>query len=234
VISIRWLSLGLTAMVVISFFLGYLGGGRSAVVELASDPQTAYSLKAQVARLEEALKESRGQVEMLQTRHEVDSQAQEFLRLEIAGHKEQMSEIQEGLRFYRSLMSPDDIATGLSIREPELMQSDRAGAIAFRVVAQQEARRHKLIEGKLTVEVSGMLNGEQVTYPLSELSRDYSEDAMKIKFRYFQTIEGEFELPVGFEPSDIYVLAKARKPQKVEVGQRFPWKLQERMTHVGE
>ena len=98
-------------------------------------------------------------------------------------------------------MSPDDITTGLSLREPELIEGDRPGVILFRIVAQQEARRHALIEGELLVEVTGSTNGESITLPLAELDKKFSGEKMTLNFRYFQTFEGEIEIPDGFEPN---------------------------------
>jgi Family of unknown function (DUF6776) len=229
-----WFLLGAIILLALVFELGFSSGQRSAISDLSEDKESVYFLKSEVTRLEEALQNINGEREVLQTRHEIDRQSQELLRSEIAGHKEEVGEIQEALRFYRSLMSPDDITSGLSLREPELIQGDRPQVFLYRVVAQQEAIRHKLIEGNLVIEVTGTSGDETVTLPLAELDVGYSAEAMKLKFRYFQTFAGEIKLPDGFEPAEIYLLAKASKPKRVDVGQRFPWKLQERMTNVGE
>ncbi len=46
--------------------------------------------------------------------------------------------------------------------------------------------------------------------------------------------EGELELPEGFQPGSVNLVATASSPRKAEVRVQFPWQLQERFTHVGK
>jgi hypothetical protein len=131
-------------------------------------------------------------------------------------------------------MAPAEIARGLSLRPIELVARDVPGHYAYRIVAQQEARKHSPLRGELTAEVFGILDEQQVSYPLAELSDDLDEQVVLLRFRYFQAIEGELILPDGFEPKGVSLVASASAPRKKEVRERFPWQLQESFTHVGK
>jgi hypothetical protein len=82
--------------------------------------------------------------------------------------------------------------------------------------------------------VSGFNGKQEVAYPLSELSKDFDDKASTLHFRYFQAIEGELVLPLGFEPKGITLVARASKPRKSKAKKQFPWELQERFINVGK
>lgn len=213
---------------------GFYLGQRAAYGGMGVDPQAYRELQAALPLAREELKAKAAELEVETTRHAVDREALEMVRKEIAGQKEQIAGLEEGLRFYRSLMSPGEVSQGLSLRAIELVALEEAGRYSYRIVAQQEARKHELLKGKLDVEVFGLLGQEQVSYPLSELSSDTGDEALALRFRYFQAIEGEMILPEGFEPRGIRAVASTSAPRKTEVRAEFPWQVQERFTHVGK
>jgi hypothetical protein len=131
-------------------------------------------------------------------------------------------------------MAPEEVAQGLSLRPLELVAREDAGHYGFRLVAQQGAVKHALLKGTLQAEVVGALEGEQVSYSLAELSEDLEDAVVTLRFRYFQSIEGELVLPQGFEPQLVRVQAFATVPRKMTVETQFPWQLQEKLTHVGK
>ena len=132
-------------------------------------------------------------------------------------------------------MAPGEVAgKGLILREIELVAGEEPGNFWYRIVVQQEARKHELLKGELTALVFGALAGEPVEYSLAELSDDIEDDALPLRFRYFQLVEGELNLPEGFEPRGLKVVASTRAPHKFEVREEFSWQVQEKFTHVGK
>lgn len=222
--------LWLAVVLVLGFYLGQ----RAAYSGMGMDPTVYRAMRAEIPALQAEVSRLEGELEVQRTRNEVDQQALEMVRGEIAAQKEELSALEEGLRFYRSLMAPGEIAQGLSLRPVELIALEQPGRFAFRIVAQQEARKHSLLKGNLSAEVVGVLEGAQVSYPLAELSEDVDGLDVPLRFRYFQSIEGELELPEGFEPGSVNLVATASSPRKAEVREQFPWQLQERFTHVGK
>ena len=208
--------------------------GRQAVYRsMEVDPLLYREMQQQLPEVQARADELARELDVERMRREVDRRSLEMVRGDIAAQKEQIAALEEGLRFYRSLMAPGEIAQGLSLREIELIARTEPQLYAFRIVAQQEALKHQLLEGELRVEVFGEQYGQTVSYPLSELSADVEGDAVSLSFRYFQAIEGELILPEGFQPDGIDVVARARTPEKAEVAERYPWQLRERFTHVG-
>jgi len=217
-------------MLLAGMYLGRL----AAYVDMNADPQTVHSMRLEISHLREELKAATGDLELQRTLHEVDSRALEMVRSEMATQNERAAELEEDLRFYRSLVAPDDTANGLSLRQPEIVADERPGHFKYRFVIQQKARKHAEVEGALSVSVVGREGEEEASYRLGSLSLGTDEEAVALKFRYFQAIEGELVLPDGFEPKGITVVARASKPREAEVREQFPWELQERFTNVGK
>jgi hypothetical protein len=208
--------------------------GRQAVYSgMGLDPALYREMQRQLPEERARADQLAQELEVERTRREVDRRSLELVREDIAQQKEEIAALEEGLRFYRSLMAPGEIAQGLSLRDIELVAGAEPGRYAFRIVAQQEALRHQLLKGELRAEVFGTREGEPASYPLAELSDDLEGDTVALRFRYFQAIEGEMTLPDGFRPEGITVVAKASAPRKAEVTARYQWQLKEKFTNVG-
>lgn len=228
------LVLAVVVLVALIAAAGFYLGQRAALVGMNIDPESYRLMQLELPAVREELKALRGDLQVQRTRHEVDRRALEMVRTQMAVEKERTADLEEGLRFYKSLMSPGEVANGLSLRAPELVTTAGPRRYAYRIVVQQEARKHELLKGKLEVEVYGLLDGAQVSYPLVELSEDLEAGALALKFRYFQAIEGELMLPEVFEPEGMSVVASVSTPHKIEVREQFPWHIQEKFTHVGK
>jgi hypothetical protein len=187
-----------------------------------------------IAALQLELKKVQGELEVERTQREMDRRALELVRQEMAAQREQAADLEEDLRFYRSLMAPEGAEDTISARIPEIVAKANPGQFAFRIVIQQEASKHAMVAGVLSVEVSGFLDGQALSYPLAELSDDLGDGPLALKFLYFQAVDGDLTLPPGFEPKVVTVLVNASKPRIIEVRKQFPWQLQERFTHVGK
>jgi len=215
--------------------LGFYLGRQWTLTRAGTDPEASHSLSSRLAANRGELSEARAELEILRTRHEVDRQALELVRREMARQQDHAGELQEELRFYRSLMAPGETAGGLSVRDPELIATRVPGQYALRLVIQQEARKHELVQGSLGVAIRGVLDGRQVSLPLQSLSSGPgADDALALRFRYFQAVEQEFALPQGLRPEAIAVEVRASEPREMEVAREFPWRVQERFSHVGQ
>ena len=217
----------LLAALLLSFLAGrHIAGG---------DPESAHHLRVENKALQKELNTVRGDLKVQHNGHEVDRRALEMLRRDLAAQKEQIADLEESLGFFRGLMAPDTLENGtISIRSPELVVGQRPGQISYRIVVLQEARKHELVKGRLSAEISGLFKGQEVTYQLSELSSDLEGPEVVLDFRYFQSIEGELTIPEGFEPGVVTLHAQVSNPHDLNVQEQFPWQIQERFTHVGK
>jgi hypothetical protein len=220
----------LLGFVVAAFYVGE----RAAYSGMGLNPELYRAMKTQLPELQAQLVVAEARLEVQSTQNQMGQQALEMVRRDLADQKEQIASLEEGLQFYRSLMAPGEIAQGLSLRPLELVALDNPGYYSYRIVAQQEARKHSQLKGELSVEVIGVLAGQQVSYSLAELSSDIEGSEIALRFRYFQSIDGELSLPEGFEPRSVSLVATATAPRKMEVREQYPWQVTEKFTHVGK
>lgn len=230
--EIQVLVAGVVAAIVLG--LGFYLGQRAAYSGMGINPETYREMQAALPVTEQQFKALEDELDISRTRNEVDRAASEMVRGEIAAQKQQIMDLEESLRFYQSLMAPEDIAKGLILRPIELIATESEHRFAFRIVAQQEARKHALLKGSLSVKVFGVSGEETLSFPLSALSEDIEGENLALRFRYFQAIEGELVLPPGFQPRGISMVAQASTPKKVEIREQFPWSVQERFSYVGK
>ncbi|MEZ5503971.1 MAG: DUF6776 family protein [Halioglobus sp.] len=218
----------------LTLMLGIYLGRHSAYSNMQIGSQSVRGLQSELANLRAELQVAQGDLQMQRTRHEVDSRALELVRSEMAAEKNRTAELEEGLSFYRSMMVSEDNTSGLSVRKPELVPGVNPGQVGYRIFVQQKEREFDMVEGTLSVDILGVKAGKEISYPLSRLSKQFGAGGETLHFRYFQAIEGELDLPEGFEPRGIMLVVRASKPRESKVRQEFPWELQERFINVGK
>lgn len=222
------------AILVAAFLIGLLSGDYNSY-------RILWSMRDENVELKEQLVVQTRQLEALQqwqadnsTRAEIDTAALELVRQELAAQQEMIAELDRGIRFYKSLMAPGELAEGLNLRSIDLIAGEVPGRFQFRVLVQQSARKHELLTGTINVSLVGLSEGKTAEFDLSELSEEVPKADIRLRFKYFQAIDGELELPAGFTPQLVRVSAKSTKPRRSQVSEEFPWSVQEKLSHVGQ
>jgi hypothetical protein len=157
---------------------------------------------------------------------EVDLQAMEEVRTTVREHKQTIAELNEEITFYKGLMAPTDRERGLGIRSWEVYATSYSQSFQFKLIVQQLAIKHQLLTGSVTAVIIGTLDGEKVSLPLHTISEQITKQDITLRFKYFQYIEGELTLPVGFVPEQIDLVAQATKPNVVQVEKQYAWLVQ--------
>jgi len=216
--------LGVTVgAVAFSFRLGHSKGMQNENVSLAKISSLQDALSASDARVAE-FEQKMANVDL---GAEVDRKANEEIRQEVIALKESIAKLEEENSFYRGLMAPTKNKRGLAFGAIELSKTDRARTVSYKVVMQQLATNHQLLKGSLEYKVVGRQDGVDAMFNLRELSSQVKTDLIKLRFKYFQTIEGELKLPEGFEPVGIELVAKSTGKNPVTVEKRFDWLVEE-------
>ena len=139
-------------------------------------------------------------------------------------------ELKEELAFYRGIVSPRDASRGLRLQrfslEPNGLRSYR-----YTVVLTQVLKNDRLVSGRMKLFVEGLQNNEPKTLDLSELS-EKSVKELSFRFKYFQNLEGDLELPKGFRPmrATAQILPGGRQQDMIE--KTIDWPTEENQTDV--
>ncbi|WP_207951931.1 DUF6776 family protein [Pseudomaricurvus alcaniphilus] len=183
-------------------------------------------LKLQAA--DQELANLRQQVANLQLGAEVDQRASETVRAEVIELKSEVAALEEDISFYRSLMSPSENSSGLTIGSLSLVAVGQPGVYDYKLVVQQLAARHSLLKGTLNFNIVGRQAEQLVTLPLKDMADNVEEEDIKLRFKYFQTIAGRLTIPDGFEPERIELVASSTGSNAVVVKKNFGWLVEER------
>ena len=205
------------------WWLGYDSGRgiqSELLVELDGLRQGSEKSALKIAALEQEL------VNMRQGAR-VDRDSAEHVRGTLLEREARIAELEEEIGFYRNLMAPTATENGLSIRTLSLQPTNDTRVFEYRLVVQQLAKKHNLLKGSLRVDIRGMQNGEPAILSLKELSEQVNDAQIRLRFKYFQNIEGELRLPEGFEPVGIDISARSTAPQAAHIEKHFEWLVQE-------
>jgi cell division protein FtsL len=167
------------------------------------------------------------QVANLSLGSKVDKKANSEVQDQVLGLTNKVSELEEQVSFYRGLMSPTDNVRGLTIGKFDVEATAFLGQYRYKVIIQQVAANHRILSGRLIINIIGKQSGQEVVLPLHQLSGSVKDKDIRLRFKYFQNIEGELTLPDGFEAEKIQVIAKSSGRNAVNVEKKFGWPVSE-------
>lgn len=174
--------------------------------------------------LDTAADELRGRVLDLETQLEVDAQALAELRDELADSRGTIDELERELAFYREVMAPEEVARGVVLRQPRLRPGASPGQWHYQLVAQQGGRSRTVHKGELFFTVHGQVAGQPQSFTLNEVDTSLELPGLDLSFRYFQRYEGQLQLPPGFEPQEVQLVAVITRPADETLESRYAWR----------
>ena len=179
-------------------------------------------LRAQIAALEAQAQATNSQLVDAQVAAEVDQSTVDVLREELAQMHEEQALLREEVTFYRSLMAPSDLERGLQIAEFGLTRRQRPRRFRYELLLTQVEARRAVVQGRVTIDVVGTRNNEQVVLPLTDFL-SVGDYPLKYRFRYFQDFGGTLELPEGFEPARVVVTVTRQGSRQSNLQRTFEW-----------
>jgi len=225
----------LAGLILLGTFAGGLVLGIAGVELQWSIAQENSDLQARLVLLSGQVEELQQWQTNNQTRRDIDAAALEMVRLDLASQQQTIAELERGIKFYKSLMAPgelQELQEGLSIRSIDIIPEDEPGRYQFRILVQQSTRKHQLLTGSLNVWLLGELDGKVARFDLPGLSEDVPNANIRLRFKYFQAIDGALVLPEGFTPQVVQMSAKSTTPRRSEISKEFPWAVQEKISNV--
>ena len=152
----------------------------------------------------------------------IDKKAYNDVNGSIKRLQNEILELKEQVAFYRGIVSPIKTATGLNITSFKLNKLGEESGYHFKLVLTQVKQNNRVIRGKANILIDGLQNGEPKQLDVATLMGKSKPD-MNLKFKYFQTIEGDMVLPEGFVPSSVLVDLKPSASGQDSISQTFNW-----------
>lgn len=186
-----------------------------------------------VAGLQNERKELQQQIGAMQLRNEVlkesIARAERQLQIDATAYAEistsleksakQINELHEELIFYRSIISPSDNRAGIQIQDLSIQRSVAQHQYHYTLVLIQALKHDKLVHGVVNINVEGVQEGKKKLLKSAEIGIQSD----RVKFKYFQNLEGVIELPSNFMPVRVQVSVRTSRKNARILERWYPW-----------
>ncbi len=181
-------------------------------------------LSAQLTDLRQENEALRRQIVILDRSSAVDQQTGAELQETLTALRQRVAQLEEDVLFYRQVVEEETDETGLVIGQLDIDATRSPDRYRYKLVMrQQDADGDTYLTGHLNFNLVGQLQDQQVILPLRDLSEFEDELDIRLRFKYFQNIEGELVLPEGFQPDRIQIAAVATEPVSKWINEDFGW-----------
>lgn len=208
----------LTVVVVAAGWI-YNYGLSMAGFERSSAAQEQQKLQDEVRQRTAEIQELRDSLARAQRSVQMNETAFQELDRSLKASAQEIVKLREELNFYRNIISPADKKSGLRIQNLYVEPAGTTNQYRYKLVLIQALKHEQTINGSASFEISGALSGQDSTVSIPGTG----DRAIKVSFKYFQDIEGQFELPKNFKPRRIKVsVTPAGGAQAVEESYSWP------------
>lgn len=208
-----------TGAAYLSFELGRYRAGFS----LLDARRLADQRLALIAEHEQMIENLQRQVAIVETAREIDRETYQQIERSLSELQSQIQAKDEELEFYRGIVAPDDGTTGLRIQSFEIEKGDTEREFLLRLVLVQAIVHSQTVAGSVRLAVTGMLDGEFVRIELPELVSADDSATIGYRFRYFETIERQVQLPDGFMAATVELEITPAEPRGEQIRQSVSW-----------
>lgn len=181
-------------------------------------------LSSQLTDLRQENEALKRQIAILDRSSAVDQQTGAELQETLTALRQRVAQLEEDVLFYRQVVEEEADETGLVIGQLDIDATRSPDRYRYKLVMrQQDADGDTYLTGHVNINLVGQLQDQQVILPLRDLSEFEDELDIRLRFKYFQNIEGELALPEGFQPDRIQIAAVATEPVSKRINEDFGW-----------
>lgn len=203
---------------------GFLYGYYETIRSQQSIQVDRETLNLEIAGLQIENTDLERQIAILDRSSVMDQRANEEVQDTIGSLRERVAQLEQDIVFYRQVVSEETEDTGLIIGQFDISSTADESRFRYKLVMrQQDADGDTFLTGHVNVNLIGEQGEEQTILPLREISQEQDQLDIRLRFKYFQSIEGELELPEGFDPERIQIAAIELEPIEKSLNQNFSW-----------
>jgi len=195
------ISVSVVVTLLISAGLIYNYGLQRAGFERQSSEQNQQSLQEDLRKLHDENHDLQESLARAQRTIQMDQAAYQDLDKSLKASAQEIVKLREDLNFYRNIISPTDKKSGLRIQSLYIEAAGSANQFRYKTVLIQALKHENAVQGRISFEIRGMQMGEEVALKFPAAG----ESATPVNFKYFQDIEGKFELPRNFQPKRVKI-----------------------------
>ncbi len=139
----------------------------------------------------------------LQQRDKVKASALDDLRQQLSAMSRKLEQAHQELAFFNNLMDESVQNPGLAVHELHVLPTRSPRVYRYRLVLRQSLKKARELEGRYWFTLEGVQQDKsrRLRYPEGSGGLPY-------RFKYFETLQGQIDLPEGFVPASITVHLK--------------------------
>ena len=219
-VLVALLVLGVAVSAVGGFMFSYSNTLRSQQSEQA----TQQELNELLIGAETKNSELRRQIAILDRSSVMDQRATEEVQTTIIGLRDRVAQLEQDIVYYRQVVSAETEDTGLIISQLDIDVTRESNRYRYKLVLrQQDADGDTFLTGHVNINLVGSQGEEKQILSLRDLSAEQDQLDIRLRFKYFQNIEGELVLPDNFIPDRLQVAAVSVEPVGKSINQDFSW-----------
>ncbi len=153
---------------------------------------------------------------------QIDREAQSRMQDELKNYQDERLKMEEELVFLRSMVSSKSGSSILRLQRLRLQPGKAENSFLYSFTVTKVQKDSGYVEGAVFLTLTGEQDGKKRTFSLKELTKD-KNNSLKMRFKYFQNVEGELLLPGRFRPSSVTIEVKPDGNKFVPVKKRFEW-----------
>ncbi len=214
----------LAASVVVSVWYAFDRGRASAAFDHTETRKLIEQQEDKIVELEKRRAALRQKVAVLERSAQIDRTSVVKMREQLKKFQRQRLEQEEELAFLRGIVSTESKKPGLRIQGFHLKAAAEARSYEYQFTVSQVLKNIGLATGRIWITIDGVQAGKSRSLALQEVTSETME-SVKMRFRYFQIVEGLIQLPRGFSPNRFNVEVKPANKKLAPVAQNFNWVL---------
>lgn len=211
------------AMILVCGYLVYEFGRIQANYNIVDAGHERDAYEERIASLSDEIVVLKETIARLETNRDIDSSAYEDVEASLLNLQAKIQEQTAEIAFYRGIISPADGVAGLRVQDLRLTRSGAERAYNVRLVLVQSLKHDRTVSGDINLVVEGVQNGDEVSYPYSQLLQAEADGNWAFKFRYFQDFDREIVLPDGFTPESIRIEVQSKTRSISSIEESFAW-----------
>ncbi len=211
----------LLAFAIVSWLFYWMGSEGYRLPVMTENIEMA-DIRSDLKTADKDNRDLRREVARLQRSTQIDVQAAEQIKKTLYEKELEILKLTEELVFYRSLLAPEKASLGLEVRDFSLRVSPREGEFYYDFLLTQSSKSKRIAKGSVTFVVDGKQAGTMRRLELDDIGAATGE-SLKYSFKYFQRLNGVFELPENFEPQQILIEVEPASKSKQPLHLSFSW-----------
>ena len=185
-------------------------GLRIAGFEKGRAQEQMAQMRGRLAQLEQENAELKGEKFRIAQQIEIEQTTHKDLAKSLQGLQEENVTLREDNAFFRNLLSPDQGPGPISIYHFKLERNPLlAGEYRYRLLLLKSGKREQEFVGSVQFLVTGEQAGKKVSVMQPDIAAapgaNAKPQAINVSFKYYQRLEGAFQLPAGLTPKTVQV-----------------------------